>query len=55
MTPEQAKTILGSLMCAEHLGDVRSTLDTFCDYAGLPRLEGEFDDWTDADWAMVEG
>ena len=42
-------------MLSDHLGDVRDEIDHLCDLAGIPRLEGGFDDWTDEDWQKVKG
>ena len=47
--------IIRGLMNSENLGDVHDELDHLCDLAGIPRLEGNFEEgWTNADFKNVE-
>ncbi len=46
--------IIGGLMLADHLGDVRDEINHLCDLAGIPRPEGGFvEGWTRQDFANV--
>lgn len=48
--------IMGGLMVADHLGDVRDELDHLCDLVGIPRFQGGFgpdEPWTEADWLSI--
>lgn len=45
--------ILRGLMLSDHLGDVRDEIDFLHDLIGLPRPEGGFFEWTEADLRRV--